>query len=86
LKEAFVRRGVEMQRQGKTSVFLLPVSTSTKLFHEVIKPNAAEIRFLRGRVKFEGYNTKGELVKNKCGMFDSMIVVFKGIKILWRIF
>ena len=78
LKEDFVKRGVEMQKKGKTSIFLLPVSTSTKLFHDIIKPNATEIRFLRGRVKFEGYNTKGELVKNKCGMFDSMIVVFKG--------
>ena len=26
----------------------------------------------------EGYNTKGELVKNKKGMHDSMIVIFDG--------
>ena len=78
LKEAFVRRGVEMAKRGKLSVFLLPVSTSTTLFHDVIKPNAAEIRFLRGRVKFQGINTKGERVSNRAGMHDSMIVVFDG--------
>jgi hypothetical protein len=67
-----------MQKKGKTSVCLLPVSTSTKLFHDVIKINATEIRFLRGRVKFAGYNINGEWVTNKCGMFDGMIVVFRG--------
>jgi site-specific DNA-methyltransferase (adenine-specific) len=76
LKEAFVRRAVEYQSKGKMSVMLLPVSTSTVLFHEWIKPNASEIRFLRGRVKFEGINSFGELVTNKAGMHDSMIAVF----------
>jgi site-specific DNA-methyltransferase (adenine-specific) len=78
LKEAFVKRGIEMMKKGKTSVFLLPVSTSTALFHDHILPNASKIEFLRGRVKFEGRNTFGELVTNKCGMHDSMIVVFNG--------
>ena len=79
LKEAFVRRAVKFANQGRLCICLLPVSTSTALFHEVIQPNAKEIRFLRGRVKFEGINTKGERVTNKVGMHDSMIVVF-GIK------
>ena len=76
LKEAFVRRAVEQSKQGKLCVMLLPVSTSTKLFHDWIKPNAKEIRFLRGRVKFIGTNTKGEKVTTKAGMHDSMVVVF----------
>jgi phage N-6-adenine-methyltransferase len=76
LKEAFVRRAVEYQRKGRMSVMLLPVSTSTVLFHDWIKPNAKEIRFLRGRVKFVGVNTYGERVTNKAGMHDSMIIVF----------
>jgi len=57
---------------------LLPVSTSTKLFHDYIKPNAKEIRFLKGRIKFEGLNTKGEFVNDKSPMHDSMIVIFDG--------
>ena len=77
LKEAFIRKAFEQAQKGRLSVMLLPVSTSTKIFHEVIYHNA-EIRFLKGRVKFEGINTFGKLVNNKCGMHDSMIVIFRG--------
>jgi len=52
LKEAFVQKGVEEMRKGKLCVFLIPVSTSTELFHDWIKPNATEIDFVRGRIKF----------------------------------
>lgn len=76
LKEAFIRKAYEERQKGKRVVMLLPVSTSTKIFHEIIYPNC-EIRFLKGRVKFQGINTFGELVTNKCGMHDSMIVIFK---------
>jgi len=78
LKDEFVRKAIEESKKGKLCVMLLPVSTSTKLFHEWIKPNAKEIRFLRGRVKFIGTNTKGERVTTKAGMHDSMLVVFNG--------
>jgi len=69
----------------------LPVSTSTKLFHEHIQPNAKEIRFVKGRIKFIGINSKGEYVNwqywdksvpegviqvSNSGMHDSMIVIF----------
>ena len=80
IKEAFVKRGVEMQKKGKTSVFLLPVSTSTDLFHDVILPNATDIRFIKRRIKFIGVNTKGEKVSDKTGQHDSMIVIFKGVE------
>ena len=76
LKEAFIIKAVEESRKNKKCVMLLPVSTSTKIFHEVVLLNKKEIRFVKGRIKFEGINTRGELVKNKCGMHDSMIVVF----------
>ena len=78
LKEAFVKKAVEESNKGKLCVLLLPVSTSTVLFHDYIQPNADEIRFLRGRVKFIGTNTYGEKVSTKAGMHDSMIVIFKG--------
>jgi len=76
-KEAFIRKAYNESLNGKLCVMLLPVSTSTKIFHEIILPHA-EIRFLKGRVKFEGVNTKGEFVNNKCGMHDSMICIFRG--------
>jgi site-specific DNA-methyltransferase (adenine-specific) len=80
LKEAFVKKGIAESKLGKLCVFLLPVSTSTKLFHDVILPEKPEIRFLKGRVKFQGYNTLGKFVTNNVGMHDSMIVIFRGEK------
>jgi len=77
LKEAFIIKAIEESKKGKLCVMLLPVSTSTKIFHDHILPNAKEIRFLKGRVKFLGLNTKGEYVTNKAPMHDSMIIIFK---------
>ena len=74
-KEAFIRKAFDESQKGKTCIMLLPVSTSTKIFHEIIYPYA-EIRFLKGRVKFIGANSRGEKVSNKCGQHDSMLVIF----------
>jgi hypothetical protein len=57
-KTAFVLKALS---QNISTCFLLPVSTSTKLFHHSIKPNA-ELIFLEGRLKFEGVNDKGQWV------------------------
>jgi hypothetical protein len=81
LKERFVRKAIDESYKGKVCVVLLPVSTSTRLFHEYIYPNAAEIRFIRGRVTFQGYNTDGLWTTKRDGMHDSMVVVFDGSKV-----
>jgi hypothetical protein len=52
LKSAFVKKSIEESKKRKICIMLLPVSTSTKLFHEFILPNKKEIIFLKGRVKF----------------------------------
>lgn len=85
LKEAFVKKGIEEMKKGKICVFLIPVSTSTKLFHEYIKPNATSIEFVEGRIKFGKLDANGKfyLPLNKHGRVqsgtkDSMIVVFDG--------
>lgn len=67
-KEAFVLKGIKEYKKGKTVVFLLPVSTSSKLFHDHILVNNPEIRFIRGRIKFKD---------NENGTFDSMLVIFR---------
>ena len=77
LKTEFVKKAIDEAKKGKLCVCLLPVSTSTILFHDHIQPNASEIRFVRGRIKFIGINTFGEKVTNKPAMHDSMIVIFK---------
>ena len=75
LKELFVKKAIEESKKGKTCVLLLPVSTSTVLFHDYILPNKKEIRFIKKRIKFIGVNTFGEKVSDKCGMHDSMIII-----------
>jgi hypothetical protein len=76
IKEAFVNRAIEEAKQGRVSVLLLPVSTSTKLFHEKILPNSSDIRFIKGRIKFQKYDEDGNLYTPKNGgMHDSMVVV-----------
>ena len=78
LKKAFILKGIEEMKKGKTCIFLIPVSTYTKLFHEHIKPNAFEIRFIKGRVKFEKLDSFGKRIKIGSGSrTDSMIVIFK---------
>ena len=85
LKEQFIKKGIEESKKGKLCVFLIPVSTSTKIFHDYILPNASKIEFVRGRIKFGKIGADGEfyLPKNKhgktqSGTKDSMIVVFGG--------
>lgn len=76
LKEAFVIKAIEESKKGKLCVCLLPVSTSTKLFHDHILPNAKEIRFLRSRISFIGYDKEGNKLKKGKGMHDSMLIIF----------
>jgi len=82
-KESAVIKGIEESKKGKICVFLIPVSTSTKLFHDYIKPNAKEIRFLKGRIKFGKIDKDGNFYlplnkhgKTQSGTKDSMIVIF----------
>lgn len=85
LKEDFVKKGIEEMNKGKVCVFLIPVSTSTKLFHKYIKPNATEIEFIEGRIKFGKLDANGNFYlplnangKTQSGTKDSMVVVFDG--------
>jgi site-specific DNA-methyltransferase (adenine-specific) len=68
LKEAFIIKSFEEWKKGKTVIMLLPVSTSTKIFHDIIYPNA-EIRFIKRRLKFSNLKTAGQM--------DNMLVIFR---------
>lgn len=64
----WIQKAYESSLQGSTVVCLLPARTDTKWFHEYCLKG--EIRFLRGRLKFnDGKNS---------APFPSMIVVFRG--------
>ena len=78
IKELFIKKGIEESKKGKLCVFLIPVSTSTKLFHEIIKPNAKNIEFVKGRIKFGKLDKEGKFYypSKNSGTKDSMIVIF----------
>jgi len=59
----------EGRKQNTTVVMLIPARTDTKAFHEHIY-GKAEIRFIKGRLKFKGAKTGAP--------FPSMLVVFRG--------
>jgi len=74
LKESFIKKAYEEQKKGNTSILLLPVRTSSKVFHDIVLPNA-ELRFFRGRITFINPRDHG---KPAPAIFDSMLVIFRG--------
>jgi hypothetical protein len=75
-KTAFVTKALEESMLGKTAVLLLPVSTSTELFHEVIQPHGS-ITFLDHRPRYEGINTKGEWCNPYTGRSSPSFIEFR---------
>ena len=66
-QKAFVRKAAE--REAEIAVLLIPARTDTRVWHECIFPYA-EVRFLRGRVKF--------LPGVHPAPFPSAVVIFRG--------
>lgn len=54
--------------EAELAVYLLPARTDTRWFHDLVLPSAREIRFCRGRLRFNGATENAP--------FPSMIVVF----------
>ncbi|MDD3644371.1 MAG: DNA N-6-adenine-methyltransferase [Bacteroidales bacterium] len=79
-KPKFIQKAFDEWKKGKTCVLLIPASVSTKQFHGLILPYAG-IRFVKGRIAFCGVNTKGEYTEKAKGKHDSMICIFKSLKI-----
>lgn len=64
-KESILIDAIRRSKAEKSiMICLLPVSTSTKLWHDHIKPNMADRAELRGRLKFIGTNDKGQIVNH----------------------
>ena len=64
----WIKKGYIEFQKGKTIIFLLPVRTDTRWFHNFIL-GKAEIRYLRGRLKF-----------GDCGRsapFPNMLVIYR---------
>lgn len=63
-----ITKFLEHAEESDVAVFLLPARTDTKWFHDFCLPNAKEIRFIKGRLKF------GEATNS--APFPSMLVIF----------
>lgn len=69
----WVRKAYEESKSGTTIVLLIPSRTDTSYFHDYIY-GKAEIRFLRGRLRFADETGK----PYDPAPFPSMIVVYNG--------
>lgn len=69
----WVEKSYNEFKKGGTVVMLIPARTDTSYFHDFIY-NIAEIRFLRGRIKFINPETK---TPGDSAPFPSMVVVFE---------
>ena len=74
-KVAFVKKAYEESLKEKVCILLIPSATDLPIFHDIILPHA-EVRFIRGRVKFKGYNSKGIYTEKGTGQMGSMFVIF----------
>ena len=72
---AFVKKCFELS-ENNIIVMLIPSRTDTKYWHDYIEKKS-EVRFIKGRVKFEGFNGKNEFIKNKPSTFPSAIIIWK---------
>lgn len=64
----WIKKGYEEWQKGKTVVFLVPSRTDTRWWHEYCM-KATEIRFIKGRLKFDDQENSAP--------FPSAIVIFK---------
>lgn len=71
---SWLHKGLQEQQQhNRKSVFLLPVRTSVKYFHEIILKYASKIQFLTHRVSFIS-QIDG---KHSSAPFDCMVVILE---------
>jgi len=72
--EKWVRKAIQEVKEdrAKQVVMLLASRTDTRWFHELVLPNATEILFIKGRIRFEGARDSAP--------FPSLVVVFEKVK------
>ena len=63
----WLKKGYEEAQQGKRVVFLIPSRTDTRWWHDYVM-KAKEIRFIKGRLKFDNATNSAP--------FPSAIVIF----------
>ncbi len=69
--QAWFKKAYEESLRGITVVMLVPSRTDTAWFHDYVQ-GKAEVRFVRGRLKFGG--------QKNAAPFPSMVVIYRGVK------
>ena len=72
--DKFMAKALEESQKGAVVVCLVPCATDTKWWHSYAM-KAQEIRFIKGRVRFVGYDEEGNQVKNS-PTFSSCVAIF----------
>jgi len=72
--DRFMKKAHEESQKGAVVVCLVPCATDTRWWHNYVM-KAQEIRFIKGRVKFIGYDEQGQKIKNS-PTFSSCVVIF----------
>lgn len=75
----FIKKCAELSKNNLI-VLLIPARTDTNYWHTYIYDSnkhtfKVPVRFLKGRVKFSGYNLEGKWVENQPCTFPSAIVI-----------
>lgn len=70
----WIKKAFEESKKGVLVVCLIPSRTETNWWWNYCMKG--EIRYIKGRIKFKGRNTKGELVEYPA-TFGNAIVIFK---------
>jgi len=89
IKKAAVLKAIVEMYKGNFCFCLLPGSTSTELYHDIILPHCTSLpEMVRGRIPFIGINDKGERINyhligeptdlKQSGRKDQMIIRFDG--------
>ena len=71
----FMAKALEESQKGAVVVCLVPVASDTAWWHNYVM-KSEEIRFIKGRVKFIGYDERGNPIKNS-PTFSSCVVIFQ---------
>lgn len=64
----WIKKAYEESLKGKTVVMLIPARPDTKMWQDIILPHAKEIRFIRGRLKFDDQKNPAP--------FPSAVIIF----------
>jgi site-specific DNA-methyltransferase (adenine-specific) len=71
----WMAKAVEEWRAGATVVCLVPARTDTQWWHDCVLANKVEVRFIRGRLRFNEFR---DAKRRKRATFPSCVVVFRG--------